>query len=178
MEEIDIQAIEIEAITQIPPTPKLRQQKRMTAFLCSIYTIFLFGFLCIFLLIPSAPSSSMIYNTLYFTNSFEPFKLIYFYFLTTTGMIYVNSVTLKNYLRLIKRQTEKKSDFFIFLSVGFLLFVLGPNATMKAYSSEISYLYAVFYNFVCFTVPYVVSLHITYIYSGVLFKVSISANEV
>ena len=173
-----MESIEIEAISQSPQTPKLRQHLKFVGFICTIYALILLGALCVLLLIPSAPASSNIYYQLYFTNQFEPFKIFYFFLLIITGKIYLRSVTLKNYLRVTRTSKETTLDTYLYLFLSLLVFLFGSNATLKATSSENSYTACIIYNYLCFTIPYIAFLHITYLISGVLVRVSISYDEI
>ena len=171
-----MESIEVEAISKSPQTPKLRQQLKLVFLLCLAYCLLTLGILCILLLVPSSPSSSDIYYTLYFTHNFEPFKIIYYFFLLSTGSTYASSVVLKNYLR-VTRVRQTTFDTIFFYLTGLILFLLGSNATLLANSSETSYVSAIVYNYCSFTLPFIAALHITYLLSGLVVKVSIVYGE-
>lgn len=172
-----MESIEMEVISKSPQTPKLRQNIRIVGIICTVYLAGLLGGLCVLLLVPSAPASSGTYKTLYFTDNFEPFKFFYYTVLVVSGVVYTKSVTLKNYLRTTNSSSETSADTVLFMFISLLIFLLGPNATLKA-DTEGSYVGLILYNYVCYTMPYVGSLHVTYIISGVVFKISLNADAI
>lgn len=173
-----MEPIEIQAISRSPQTPKLHQHLKFTLLFVLIFSSLTLGILCILLLIPSSPASSSLYSTLYFTNNFEPGKFLYFIFLLTLSKTYLTSTTLKNYLRATRKSPESISDTILYQTTNFVLFLFGPNATLQAWSSDFSYISAIIYNYCCFTIPYIIALHITYLISGVVIKVTINYEEV
>jgi hypothetical protein len=164
MESIDI-------ISTVETTPKLRQHLKLNLLLAVGYLASLLGLLCCLLLIPNSPASSNLYKTLYFSNEFSPSKIFYFFTLLFSAKVFIQSVTLKNLVKISEK--AKPNNLWMFICT-FFCFIFGSNATLVSVDKKTSYIEAILTNFCCYTVVFVVCIHSTYLISGSFIQVNLS----
>ncbi|OMJ85938.1 hypothetical protein SteCoe_12641 [Stentor coeruleus] len=167
----------IEGISRVPQMPKMKQFLKLDLLFSCIYLGVLLGILSALLLIPSSPSTSTTYSKIYFTSNFEPCKLFYYFVLLLSGRVFVAAITLKNYLKAYGLRNKGSFDSIFLLTSGFFLYLFGANSTLVAPSKNYGYVYSLVYSFACYTIPYVLFLHISYLISGVVIKINFSGSD-
>jgi hypothetical protein len=166
-----------EAIFTLTQLPKIRQFIRLNLLVSAIILGCLAGLLCISLLVPCSSADSDAYFALYLNRKFQSSKLFFFFGMLYAGKIYVQSVTLRSYLRDLHDIRDSYTDNILFFSINFGIFVIAANTTIESNCSGDSFLRAFLIDFLCYAVPYVLFLHITYVIAGTLVKINIPIFE-
>jgi hypothetical protein len=92
---------------------------------------------------------------MYYTQTFQFSKLLYYVFINVSGYFYVTAVTLRLKRKTLfsGRRTEFR-DFFACLAIGTVLYFIGPNATLKGFDDTSSLGGLVLYDFCAWTAAF------------------------
>jgi len=121
--------------------------------------------LCIgFLYVPSIGVSTAGYKEVYYTDTFQFSKLLYYLYANITGFFYVTGVTLRLRRRsLMAGRSHPYRDFLACVLLGAIMYFLGPNATLKGFDDSDHLGILILYNYCAWTIALWLGLNWTHL---------------
>lgn len=159
-------------------TPKDRQIRYFRRILFVSYAGFLFLILFGCLHLKSIYTHSEVYNTFYKSRYLQVSKLLYFFILLISGYLYTSSVVLRHKDKELREKGEWKLNLVAYCGYGLALYFIAPNITIMGMKDDNSIIDLLLFNYFGFTVPYMITLHFSYLEKGIFKDISLEWDSI